>query len=124
MQYLPPPQAGYTRPSIEDYRGIGELTAGDPSSQHLGLGGTIAVASMVMPVGRSGGGDAPTPGEGAGGPAVGGDVAPAGGEGTSGGAGDRGALAFTGFPAAAVGALGAATAAAGVGLRKAVRRRK
>ena len=165
VRHVPLLHAGYAQPSIEDYGGIGELTAGDPVSQHLGLGGTMAVASMVVPPGGGGGttpagaegGTLPTGGEGGGGspPAGaeggtlptggegGGGSPPTGGEGGGGdavpaaaaggggttptgaeGGGDEGALAFTGFPAAAVGALGAVTTAAGVALRKAVRRHK
>ena len=137
VREVPLLHAGYSQPSIEDYGDIGELTAGDPSSQHLGLGGTMAVASIVVPQGGGGdttptgpeGGSLPSggegPGAGAGGPvptaADGGGGAPTGAEGAGSGGG---ALAFTGFPAAAVGALGAVTAAAGVGLRKALRRHK
>ena len=114
-----------------DYGGIADFTAGDPSGQHLGFGGTIAVASLVVPASTGGGGDVPTGAEGGNAPGGGGggdvptgaegEVGPAG---AGGGGGDKGALAFTGFAPAAMGALGAATAAAGVALRKTVRRHK
>jgi hypothetical protein len=102
----------------------------DGALLHLGIGSALgAVTSPATPGGGVLGG-----GESAGrGGSTGGEVLPgggalgAGGSGGSAGSGDAagagGKLPFTGFAAAAIGSLGAGLTAAGVAVRRALRRR-
>lgn len=135
----------YVSPEVKDYGDLVALTADTAGMAHLGFGTIAAVSSPV--VAGAGGGDAlgasdagGTLGDtGAGGDvgADAGDTAgaaagsdPSGGSsgsgsgsgGGGGGGGAAGTLPFTGFAAAAVGALGAGLTAAGATARKYLRR--
>ena len=132
----------YTSPEVKDYGNLVALTAEAAGMAHLGFGTIAAVSSPIVP-GPGGGdtlgttdtgrtlGDGATAddlGGGGGGGGGGGDgdtagesgsgTDPSGGGEGSGGGGAAGKLPFTGFAAAAVGALGAGLAAAGAAARK------
>ena len=135
----------YVRPEVEDYGDLVSRTADGVGMAHLGLGALAAVSSPVVPT--TGGGDvlpstdsSGTPGSSDGGGDDAGDVAGdtasgdsdggsagggSGGGGSSGGGGGGGGgkLAFTGFVAAAVGAIGAGLTGAGAAVRKYLARR-
>ena len=130
----------YVRPDVKDYGDLVSITADGAVMTHLGFGTLAAVSSPLVPSagasaapagdtaatlgsGGEGGGDgvdvagttASGPGSGSG--------AGVGGSAAGGGGGGGGGLAFTGFPAAVVGAVGAGMAAAGAAARKYLARR-
>ena len=122
----------YVSPAVDDSGDLVAITA-DAGMSHLGFGTLAAVSTPAVP--STGGGDTlgaadsgDTPGDGtsgggddgavAGDTASGGDSGGSSGGGGSGGGGGDGKLPFTGFAAAAVGALGAGLSAAGATARK------
>jgi hypothetical protein len=109
----------YAPPCVRDYGDLVSMTA-DGSLLHLGIGSAIGAVTAPATPGGVLGGDRP-------GGSPGGDVVPGGvlGSGASSGSaeGGGGRLPFTGFAAAAVGSIGAGLAAAGVAIRRALRRR-
>ena len=108
---LPPPGDGAGAAQLEG-PGTGEtLAGGDPGGADPGGAGT--------PAGGEPGGDSPGGGEPGGGDGGGG----APGSETVGQDGLAGELPFTGFAAAALGALGAGLSAAGVAMRERLRRK-
>lgn len=127
----------YVTPDVKDYGDLVAITADGAVMTHLGFGTLAAVSAPLVP--SAGGSGAPPPdtagtlGSGGEGGDVAGDTSPGPGSGSGAGDGgsageggegvEGGALAFTGFPAAVVGALGAGLAAAGAAARKYLARR-
>jgi hypothetical protein len=121
----------YFPPVVSDYGTLLEMTADTGALSHVGMGGGFLIAQATVDVLGQGGGGGGGPldtgggggGETLGGGGGGGSAGGGGGGGGSGGGGGGGELPFTGFAAAAVGAIGAGLSAAGLAIRKRLRRR-
>jgi hypothetical protein len=139
-------RVAYTRPNVKDYGDLLKLT-GDLGMLHVGIGGPVlmAVSTATSPGGavagdsQAGSGQVPaagqTPASGqlpaadTGGANPGNGVAGTGssgggGGGSGGGGGGGGNLPFTGLALGAVAAVGGALSAAGVGIRRWLRRER
>jgi hypothetical protein len=140
-------RSAYTRPTVKDHGDLQKLT-GAVATLHVGIGGsaTTAVSSPTGPGGAVAGiahgttgndasGQLPASAEGTGsGPgSSGGGVADVGGGGSgagggggggSGGGGGGGSLPFTGLAVGAMAAVGGGLSAAGVALRRWLRRER
>jgi hypothetical protein len=137
----------YMRPTVKDYGDLLELTA-DLGMLHVGIGGPalMAASSATTPGGslagaiqagtpQADGNQLPAAANGGGGNpgSAGGGVAGAGGTGSGGGSGGGGGgaggggggdLPFTGLALAAMAAVGGGLSAAGVAIRRWVRRER
>jgi hypothetical protein len=140
----------YTPPLVSDYGTLLEMTADGGALMHVGMNSGVVMAATSVPLhppggppgtppvtppggetvdvlgqGGGGGGDVDTGGGGGGGETLGGGGGSGGGGagGAGGGGGSGGELPFTGFAAAAVGAIGAGLSAAGLAIRSRLRRR-
>ena len=133
-------RGAYTRPTVQDYGDLLKLT-GDLGMLHVGIGGPVfmAASATTSPGGSVAGGQLPAsaqgtgsaPGDSGGGVAGGNGAGPGGGGpggGGSGGGGSGGGgggnLPFTGLAVGAIAAVGGGLSAAGVAVRRWLRRER